>query len=400
MLKKAIKTFFYVTTSSEALLVIATIGGLVIANSYFYDFYRSFFYDAIPLQFNIFNQNFKSNFSIKLFIDDFLMAIFFLLIGLELKKEVLVGELSTRTKLLLPVISAFGGVVIPALVFSYFNFANEETMRGFAVPTATDIAFAYAVVKAFGDKISSATKVFLISLAVVDDLIAIFLIAFFYTDNLQAVNLLYSFLIMFLLFILNAKKSESLSLYLILGFILWIFIFKSGIHPSIAGVALAMFIPFKTNKNFMLEKFAHQLSPFVSFVILPIFAFANSGVEISHFSKESLLSDLVLGISLGLFLGKQIGVFAFGFLAIKLKICNLPKNSNWLEFYGVSIITGIGFTMSLFIGNLAFKDPEILDKVKVAVLLGSITSFIYGSFVLSLMQKKRNFLQRVIEQDN
>lgn len=396
MIRRAVKTFFYVTTSSEALLLIATFAGLFIANSSFSQIYHDFFHHQRDINFYFFNQEVHSHFSFKLFIDDFLMAIFFLLIGLELKREVLVGELSSKEKLLLPVIGAIGGVLTPALIFSYFNISDTENARGFAIPTATDIAFAYAVVKAFGDKISSATKIFLITLAVVDDLIAIFMIALFYTDNLHAINLLYSLLIMFGLFLLSAKKSEKISLYLILGFVLWIFIFSSGIHPSIAGVAFALFIPFKTRNKFMLENFAHKLSPFVSFIILPVFAFANSGVEISNFSQQSLTSNLVLGIALGLFFGKQFGVFLFSFFAIKINICKLPKNSNWLEFYGVAALTGIGFTMSLFIGNLAYDDDIILNKVKVAVLIGSLASFIFGSLILISMKKEKNFLKKFI----
>ncbi len=389
MFKSALRNFFHFTKSSEALLLIATIAGLFIANSQFSELYRNFFNQEI--NFNIFTQDVGAKFSPKFIIDDFLMAIFFLLIGLELKREILIGELSSRKKLLLPVIGAIGGVITPALLFCYFNGQNQENLRGFAIPTATDIAFAYAVIKAFGDKISNSIKIFLISLAVIDDLIAIFIIAFFYTENLQVINLLYSFFIMFFLFLLNAKKSENLLLYLILGSALWFFVLKSAIHPSIAGVALAMFIPFKTTNKFLLENLARKLSPFVSFIILPIFAFANSGVKIANFSTEILFDGLILGIALGLFLGKQIGVFLFGFLAIKLKICELPQNSNWLEFYGVAILTGIGFTMSLFIGNLAFDNYETLDKVKIAVLIGSILSFILGSLILSMTKKKSVF---------
>lgn len=395
MIKKALKNFLHFSRTSEFLLLFATLSGLVIANSIYYAQYNSFFIDKISLDLGFLKPDFSAEFSLKLIIDDFLMAIFFLLIGLELKREILVGALSSREKLLLPVMAAIGGVIVPAIIFCYFNLNDQENLSGFAIPTATDIAFAYAVIKAFGKKISTATKVFLISLAVVDDLIAISLIAFFYTDNLHAVNLLYSFLVIFGLFLLNAKKSSNLYFYSILGLILWLFVFMSGIHPSIAGVVLAMFIPFKTSKKLVLENFAHKLSPLVSFFILPMFAFANSGVRVTNFSSEILLDGLVLGVIAGLFFGKQIGVFLFGFIAIKLKICKLPENSNWLEFYGASILTGIGFTMSLFIGNLAFDDHIALDKVKVAVLIGSLASFIYGSLILIMMKKKKSITGRM-----
>ena len=389
MIKRAIKNFFYFSKTSEALLIFATISGILIANSIYFSQYQSFFVDEINLR--SFNIDHDTHFSFKLIIDDFLMAIFFLLIGLELKREVMVGELSSRAKLLLPLIGAIGGVLIPALIFSYFNHENESNLSGFAIPTATDIAFAYAVVKAFGNKISNATKVFLISLAVVDDLIAIAIIAFFYTDNLNAIYLLYSFVVMFALFLLNAKNSGSLTLYMLVGLVLWTFVFKSGIHPSVAGVVLAMFIPFKTKSKFLLEDLAKKLSPYIGFFILPLFAFANSGVRIADLSMEILMDSLVLGIVLGLFLGKQLGVFVFAFIAIKMKICNLPKGSNWLELYGVAAITGIGFTMSLFIGNLAFDNAQVLDKVKVAVLIGSVASFLFGSLILVSMRKKKVF---------
>ncbi len=394
MIKKAIKNFFYFTKSSETLLLIATIAGILVANSVYYEQYHHFFTDKMSLNSlgaGITNEIADKEFSFKLIIDDFLMAIFFLLIGLELKREILVGELSSREKLLLPVIGGFGGVIIPALIFAYFNHTNEEYLAGFAIPTATDIAFAYAVVKAFGRKISSATKIFLISLAVVDDLIAISIIAFFYTSDLQAIYLLYSFVVMFVLFILNAKNLNNLFTYITLGLVLWTCIFKSGIHPSIAGVMLAMFIPFKTKDKFLLENMAKKLSPYIGFFILPLFAFANSGVRIADFTSEVLLNDLVLGIALGLFFGKQLGVFSFVLLATKIKLCQLPKNSSWVEFYGVSVITGIGFTMSLFIGNLAFEDNLMLDKTKIAVLIGSIASFIYGGLILILMKKRQVF---------
>ncbi len=389
MIRVAIKNFFYFSRSSEALLLFATISGLLIANSAYHGQYHAFFTDNINLNLDFLKQGLGAKFSLKLIIDDLLMAIFFLLIGLELKREVLVGELSSRSRLLLPVIGAIGGVLTPALMYCYFNITEQDNLPGFAIPTATDIAFAYAVVKAFGNKISNATKVFLISLAVVDDLIAISIIAFFYTENLHAINLLYSFLIMFGLFLLNAKKSNNLYLYFALGTVLWIFVFMSGIHPSIAGVALAMFMPFKTKNRFLLEDVAKKLSPAIGFIILPLFAFANSGVQISNLSFDMLLDGVIVGIVVGLFFGKQIGVFIFALIAIKLKICKLPKNSNWLELYGVSILTGIGFTMSLFIGNLAFENYATLDKVKIAVLIGSVASFIYGSAILVMMKKSR-----------
>ena len=396
MFKKTIKNLLYFSTSSEVLLLFATLAALYIANSALYEVYRDFLKNFLHIKLNFLNFAVDEKITLKFFIDDFLMAIFFLLIGLELKRELLVGELSTADKVFLPTIAAIGGVIAPALIFSYFNINAQDNLRGFAIPTATDIAFAYAVVKAFGNRISSATKVFIITLAVIDDLIAIFIIAFFYTEQLHALFLLYSFIVMFVLFLLSIKKSENLFFYTILGFLLWLCILQSGIHPSVSGVVLAMFIPFRTANQDFLENFAHNLAPFVNFFILPFFAFANAGVQIVNFSLQILYDPLIMGIVFGLFLGKQIGVVFFSFIAFKLKICQLPKDCNWLEFYGVAILTGIGFTMSLFIGNLAFDSDEILDKVKIAVLLGSSISFIFGSLILLFVKKKENIIEKIL----
>lgn len=384
MIPRFAKNLFSHKVSSQALLLVATIAALVIANSHFHDLYRNFF--KITLSFPL-----EINFSIKQFIDDFLMVIFFFLIGLELKREVMVGELSSKEKVFLPTFAAFGGVIIPALIFSYFNIAHEENLKGFAIPTATDIAFAYAVVKIFGDKVSASVKVFIITLAVIDDLIAILIIAFFYTKEMNEIYLLLSFIAIFGLALLNLKNTKSKFLYLILGISLYLMILKSGIHPTIAGVIIAFFIPFKTPTSFPVENIAHKISPLVNYFILPLFAFANAGVAINNFSFERFADPLILGIIFGLFFGKQIGVMLFSYIIIKLKICSFPQNSNWLELYAIAVLTGIGFTMSLFIGNLAFADELVLDKVKIGVLTGSIVSFLFGSLILfSLKNHEKN----------
>ncbi len=366
--------------TSEFLLIIASLLAVVLANSPLSISYHEYFQATLSF--------FGANFSLNFVINDFLMAIFFLLVGLELKREILVGELSSKDRIALPTLGAVGGTIFPALIFCSINFYHAENLRGFAIPTATDIVFTYLVIKIFGDKISSAAKVFLITLAVVDDIIAILIIAFFYTENLQIIYLFAALLVVIALFFINLKKSESLIFYVIFGAILWYFILQSGVHPSVAGVILAMFIPFKTSNNFPLKKVAENIAPIVNFLILPLFAFANMGINISNISLEILQDKIVLGIAMGLFAGKQLGVMLFSFILIKLKLCHLPKGSNWLEFYALAILTGIGFTMSLFVGNLAFSEEDLMNRVKVGILLGSFVSAAVGSLILLFHNKK------------
>jgi len=387
MIKITIKNLLNIKSSSEVSLMLAMIAALAIANSSYGNFYHDFFNNTSLIQIGFLNLS--EEISINNFINDFLMAIFFLLVGLELKREILVGELSSKAKIMLPVLGAVGGVIFPAIIFSLINSNHAENLRGFAIPTATDIVFTYVIVKIFGNKISVAAKVFLITLAVVDDLIAIVIIALFYTAKLQEVYLVAACLVAVYLALLHNKKSQSIFAYALSGFLLWLCFLKSGIHPSITGVILAMFIPLKTKDYFPLKNLALALSPIVNFIILPIFAFANTGVNISNLSSDILLDSIVLGIACGLFFGKQIGIMLFSFIAIKLQLCKLPKDSNWTEFYYLTILAGIGFTMSLFIGNLAFTDHDLLDKVKIGVLLGSSISALAGSLMLALKSESK-----------
>ena len=371
---RQVKKIFELEAVTGILLLLATLLALVIANS-----------SAFPIYQNIFAFNLPIGLTLRDFINDALMALFFFLIGLELKEEILVGELSTKSRAILPLIAACGGVIFPALIFYFCNFDQPQNLRGFAIPTATDIAFAYGVLCLFGKKISKSLKVFLISLAIFDDLVAILIIAFFYSQNIDFVFLTLVFVVLLGLAILNLKKSNNLVCYLLLGAMLWLMILKSGIHPTLAGIALAMFIPHKEDS---LKKLIKKIAPAVNFLILPIFAFASSGVRIENFSTEVFTNPLVLGIILGLFFGKQIGVMLFSFISIKSGVAKLPSKS-WLEFYGVTILTGIGFTMSFFIGSLAFlNDPLLLDGVKIAVLAASFLSAIFGILVISLTIKK------------
>jgi NhaA family Na+:H+ antiporter len=385
MIKKSLKNFFKLEAATGILLAIATILALLIANSAGNNFYQYCFTSSLSNNTSIINHSL----SLRDLINDGFMAIFFLLVGLELKKEVLIGELSSKAKVALPLIAACGGVIFPALIFAYFNFNDEKAIHGFAIPTATDIAFAYGVISFFGKKFSNSLKIFLVSLAVIDDLIAILIIAIFYSGEIDVVYLLYSLAIIGALFFLNYRSSNNLFLYSLLGVLLWLVILKSGIHATLAGVILSIFIPLQIRNEKFLEKLTKKIAPIVNFFILPIFAFANAGVVLGNFSWDILFANLVLGIILALFIGKQLGVMLFSFIAIKLKLTNLPKGTNWLEFYAVAIFTGIGFTMSLFIGSLAFLGNDlILEEVKIGVLGGSLLSIVYGFMIAGLIRRK------------
>lgn len=379
---RRVKKIFELEASTGILLFISAIAALMVANSQNFAIYQNFFSIKLPL--NLSFIGIYQDLTLHHWINDALMAMFFLLVGLELKEEVLLGELSSKSRAMLPAVAACGGVIIPALIFYFCNLNYSENLRGFAIPTATDIAFAYGAICLFGKKIPKSLKVFLISLAIFDDLNAIFIIAFFYSQSIAPLYMLLAFLIVCCLAILGLKKSSNLSLYLILGAILWVMILKSGIHPTIAGIVLAMFIPHQKDT---LHKLIKKIAPIVNFLILPLFAFANSGVQVENFSLEIFTKPLVLGIILGLFIGKQIGVMLFSFIAIKLGLTHLPRSAkgevSWLEFYGVSILTGIGFTMSFFIGSLAFfSNPTSFDEVKIGVLAGSLLSAVFGLLVI------------------
>lgn len=378
---KMMKNFIKAESTPGIILLIFALIAILITNTSHADGYSQFFSFKIPLNLS-FIGIFK-DLSIKDWINDGLMAIFFLFVGLELKREVVIGELSSRSKLLLPSLAALGGVIVPALIYLHFNIDNKLYAKGWAIPTATDIAFAVGVLNLFGNRISSSLKIFLVALAVLDDLAAILIIAIFYSKDINIYYIDLAAIILCLLFILNRLKVTSLTIYMIFGAFLWIFILKSGIHATVAGVLLAMFIPIiikhKKKDKSPLHILEHKLHSPVGYAILPIFAFANSGISFANISFDILSNNLVLGIVFGLFLGKQIGVFSIVFLLDRLKICPLFRGANWIETYGVCILTGIGFTMSLFIGNLAFDSTDNLNnEIIVGVLLASILSGVVG----------------------
>ncbi len=378
---KIVKKVFELESATGILLLFATFLALLIANSGGLANYENFFSISLPLELKMLGIN--KHMTLHTWIADFLMAIFFLLVGSELKQELTIGYLSSKAKATLPAIGAIGGIVVPAIIFYFFNQQQPSNLAGFAVPTATDIAFAYGVVSFFGKGICQSLKVFLISLAIFDDLVAIVIIALCYTKQLHWQFLFFAFLPLFCLLILpkfyHLPKKIIVFLYLFFGFCLWLAILMSGIHATIAGVILAMCIPRQH-----LARIIHTIAPAVNYFILPLFIFANSGIVLPSFSLSLFSDNLFSGVFFGLFLGKQLGVMLFCFVAIKLKIVSLPKyydanqqltEVSWLKFYVAAIITGIGFTMSIFIGNLAFvNNPQLLNLAKIAVLYASLCS--------------------------
>jgi len=381
------KWFFKLEAASGLLLLIAALVALIISNSTFSDVY----FNTLDKYFFVGVNKFGIKMSLLHWINDALMAVFFFFVTLEIKREFLQGELSNKKQALLPIIAAVGGMLIPALIYIYINFQNSITLNGWAIPSATDIAFSLGVLSLLGSRVPISLKVFLTALAIIDDLGAIIIIAFFYTGDLNIKYLTLLILAFIILVLVNKFNVKKFIPYLFIGLILWFFTYESGIHATIAGVLLATVIPHrKKEKDFsLLTKIEHNISPYVAFGIMPLFALANAGVSFEGMNFMSLLSPVPLGILLGLFVGKQIGVFIFSFVSIKLKIAQMPNNANWINLYGVGILTGIGFTMSLFVGNLAFiENTQYMSDVKIGVLSGSLLSTVFGFILLLIAPKK------------
>jgi len=385
-LSKPFKWFFKLEAASGLVLLIAAIIALVISNSNFSELYFNTLEQYLFIGIN----NFGLKLSVHHWINDLLMAIFFFFVTLEIKREFIQGELSNLKKALLPIIGAVGGMVIPALVYVVINFGNVETLNGWAIPSATDIAFSLGILSLLGSRVPISLKIFLTALAIIDDLGAILIIAFFYSGDLSISYLSLILISYIFLLILNKFGVKKFIPYLLIGAFMWFFTYKSGIHATIAGVLLASTIPHRIkDKDFsLLIKLEHAISPYVAFMIMPIFAFANAGVSLEGLSFSSLLLPVPLGILLGLFVGKQVGVMIFSFIAVKTGVAQMPDNSSWLSLYGVSVLTGIGFTMSLFVGNLAFAENiQYIDGVKIGVLAGSLLSTLFGYFILLFSTK-------------
>ena len=379
-----LKEFIESEQSSGYTLIFLTLVSLLLTNSALGIGYSNFWHTHIDLSF----WNILLNFSLGHWINDGLMAIFFLLVGLEIEREIYEGELSTIKKASLPVIAAFGGMLLPAIIHLYFNI-NTTTQRGFGIPIATDIAFALGVLSLMGKRIPVSLKIFLTALAIIDDLGAIAVIAVFYTSDLAIAYLIGSLGIFSILLLMNKANVNKLTPYLLLGVVMWYLMLQSGVHSTIAGVLLAFAIPFRNksdnNISYTLQKRLHKP---VAFIILPLFALANTSIILPANIFASLTTDNSIGIILGLLIGKLTGVFLFAYLAVKIGISSLPQNLNWKLILGVSGLAGIGFTMSFFITNLAFNDPAILTASKLSIIFASTVSAIIGAAVLRLSKKQ------------
>lgn len=325
-----------------------------------------------------------------LWVNDGLMAVFFFYVALEIKRELVDGHLSDPREAALPTVAAVGGMAVPALVFLFFTWGQAAEMRGWAIPAATDIAFALGVLALLGKGVPPALKVFLLSLAIIDDLGAIVIIALFYTADLSGISLLSGMVGAAALFGMNRMGVTRIAPYVLVGIVMWVCVLKSGVHATLAGVVIGLTIPLRTREDEEppLLRLEHDLKPWVGFFIMPVFAFANAGIPLSGLSFEDLLAPLPLGIALGLFVGKQVGVFGFAALAIRSGFTRLPKDTSFLQIYGVSLLAGIGFTMSLFIGTLAFADVEHARAVRLGVMCGSILSGVMGYAVLKLATRR------------
>ena len=381
-----ISKFFQLKSAAGILLLAAAIAAILVENSFLSDSYAKLLHTSVSIKIS----DFGIDKDLHHWINDGLMAIFFLLVGLEIKRELVQGHLSTREQFSLPAVAAIGGITIPAIIYIGLNFGNEVTSNGWAIPTATDIAFALGVVTLLGNRIPISLKVTLVAVAIIDDLMAIIIIASFYTSDLSITYLVFAALSTATLLILNNRKITKLSPYVLIGILLWVFVLKSGIHASLAGVVLAQFIPINaknSSDHSPLYKLEHSIEPWVNFMILPIFAFANAGVSFSGMKLNLLWDPVTLGIILGLFFGKQIGVMLFTYIGSLLRICKLPSDVSWAQYYGLSIVTGIGFTMSLFIGSLAFTDPEYQTSVRLGVLIASLLAGVLGYLTLRLTTK-------------
>lgn len=379
---KFIRQFIQIESASGILLFLTTLLGLIIYNSSARPFYNALFSTPIPIQISAL----KFSAPFILWINDGLMVLFFFLIGLEIKREILAGELNSTRKIVLPGIAAIAGMIMPAAIYLTLNIHHPSLLRGWAIPTATDIAFALGIIRLLGTRIPLSLKVFLTALAIFDDLGAVIIIAVFYTEKLVWSYISASLLTFILLCIINYKGIRRLSIYLSLGVLLWFILLHSGIHATIAGVLVAITIPLdKTlpEKDSLLRLVETQLHPWVSFLILPLFAFANMKIPCFELDKSHLISSLPLGIALGLLLGKQLGVFSAIWLTVKLRWGILPTDANWRMVYGVSLLCGIGFTMSFFIGGLAFEDYQNnIELVRTGVVAGSLLSGMLGYLVL------------------
>lgn len=373
--KKLFDEFLNSEKTGGFILILATVVSLILSNSALGEKYINFWHQGSP--------------DIVHWINDGLMTIFFLLIGLELEREIYVGELSSLKNASLPVFGALGGMLLPAIIFLSFNW-NTDYRSGFGIPMATDIAFAIGAISLLGSRVPNSLKVFLTAFAVIDDLGAIILIALFYSSSLDWINLFAALAIFGVLLILNKSKVRNILVYIIGGIIMWVFMLHSGIHPTITGVMLAFAIPFhdggEQSPSYKIQHFLHKP---VAFIILPLFALANTAIVITGSIQDASTEPYIIGIMLGLIIGKPLGIWLFSRLGTKLKLCELPSDLRWKDIFGVGILGGIGFTMSIFITLRAFTDSQVIDYSKLAILIASLLAGIIGLIFLKLILKNR-----------
>ena len=376
----AMARFFANEAAPGLLLMLAAVLALLANNSILAPFYSAFLDVPIAVQIGAL----EIAKPLLLWVNDGLMAVFFFVVGLEIKREIVEGRLSSLDRAALPLVAAFGGIAVPALVFVGINLDSPLTLNGWAIPAATDIAFALGILALLGKGVPVSLKVFLLAVAIIDDLAAIVIIAAFYTADVSLASLAIGGVGMAVLITLNRMGVLRLAPYVLIGIVMWVAVLKSGVHATLAGVLIALTIPLRVPEGVKspLKAAEHGLHPWVAFMVLPVFAFVNAGVSLDGLSFAALLAPLPLGIAAGLFIGKQVGVLTFSWLAVKTGIARLPDGAGWLQIYGIACLTGVGFTMSLFIGTLAFDSAQQLNEVRLGVLLGSTLSAILGVVVL------------------
>lgn len=382
--------FFKLESAGGILLMATSVLAIIVANSPFERYYALLL--DTPVEVRIGALEIAK--PLLLWINDGLMAIFFFLVGLELKRELVEGELSDKRNIILPGAGAIGGMLVPALVYVYFNLGDDAAISGWAIPAATDIAFALGILSLLGKRVPTSIKIFLTSLAIFDDIGAILVIAFFYTSKISLTALIVVACCIPLLVFINRRNVESKTVYIIVGLVMWVAMLKSGVHATLAGILVAMFIPMTSKKTpgfSPLKDLEHDLHSAVAFIVLPVFAFANAGINLSGIGTEQLLHPVPLGIAAGLFIGKQIGIFGFCWLAIQLKLSSLPNGMNWGSLYGTAALCGVGFTMSLFIGSLAFEETAVnlLFDERLGIIIGSLTSGVVGYLILNACLSKK-----------
>ena len=375
--------FFKQESAGGIMLMMAAVLALLLANTPLQPFYKSLLNTPVEVRFG----SLEIAKPLLLWINDGLMAVFFFMVGLELKRELAEGELSNRRNIILPGVGAIGGMLIPALIYFFFNNGDPVAMKGWAIPAATDIAFALGILSLLGSRVPTGIKIFLTSLAIFDDIGAILIIAIFYTAKISIPALIVAACCIPILYLLNRRGVESKAVYLLIGIIMWVAMLKSGVHATLAGVIVAMFVPMRSKKDpdqSPLKILEHDLHPLVAFFILPVFAFANAGIRLIDIGIDQVFHPVPLGIALGLFIGKQAGIFSLAWLFIKLKLTNLPSGVSWASLYGTAALCGVGFTMSLFIGSLAFEETgvNLLFDERLGIILGSLISGITGYLIL------------------